>query len=246
IEKEIMEQELNVAASIQHRILPEKLPLIDGYDLAGVNIPSSEVSGDYYDCVNLGNGKTAMIIADVAGKGIGAALLVSTLNAALYSYLQFDIPLAEMADRLNKLIYKSSPPDKFITFFIAVLNSSTGELDIVNAGHNPILLLRSDGAIEKIDAGGIGLGMFDFGIPFTGQKLLMNSGDKLFLYTDGIPEAMNENEEEYSDEKMINFLKNNSGLPAKEFIDLIVKDVKEYVGRAKQSDDITVLILKKD
>ncbi len=246
IEKEKIEQEIAVAASIQQRILPESLPKIEGYDLAGTNIPSKEVGGDYYDCVDLGKGKYALIIADVAGKGIGAALLVSTLNAALYSYLQFDIPLADIADRLNKLIYKSSPSDKFITFFIAVLDSNTGELDIVNAGHNPILLLRKTGMLEKINAGGVGLGMFDFGIPFAGQKSIMKPGDKLFLYTDGIPEAMNENEEEYSDEKMINFFTSHSEKPAKEFIDLIVKDIKTYSGAAQQSDDITVMILKRN
>lgn len=245
IEKEKIEQEIIVAASIQQRILPESLPKIEGYDLAGINIPSKEVGGDYYDCVDLGKGIYALIIADVAGKGIGAALLVSTLNAALYSYLQFDIPLTDIADRLNKLIYKSSPSDKFITFFIAVLNSISGELDIVNAGHNPILLLRKNGMLEKINAGGVGLGMFDFGIPFAGQKSIMNPGDKLFLYTDGIPEAMNENEEEYSDERMINFFTSHSEKPAKEFIDFIVKDVKTYAGTAKQSDDITALILKR-
>ena len=228
IEKEKMEQELIVAASIQQRILPETLPKIDGYDLAGTNIPSKEVGGDYYDCVDLGNGKYALIIADVAGKGIGAALLVSTLDAALYSYLEFDLPLTEMSDKLNKLIYKSSPSDKFITFFIAVLDTKSGELDILNAGHNPILLLRKNGALEKLDAGGVGLGMFDFGIPYTGQKSIMNPGDKLFLYTDGIPEAMNESEEEYSDEKMINFFQNHAESSAKDFIDYLVNDVKEY------------------
>jgi sigma-B regulation protein RsbU (phosphoserine phosphatase) len=246
IEKEKMEQELTVAASIQQRILPTELPKIEGYDLAGINIPSKEVGGDYYHCVDLKNGKYALIIADVAGKGIGAALLVSTLDAALYSYLEFDIPLTEMADRLNRLIYKSSPSDKYITFFIAVLNSKTGELDIVNAGHNPIFLLRSNGTLENIDAGGVGLGMFDFGIPFAGQKLIMNAGDRLFLYTDGIPEAMNEKEEEYSDEKMIKFFTDNSSTPSKEFIDDLVKDVKEYSGTALQSDDITAMILKRN
>ncbi len=246
IEKEKMEQELNVAASIQKMILPETLPKIEGYDLAGTNIPSKEVGGDYYDCFDLGDNKYALIIADVAGKGIGAALLVSTLDAALYSYLQFDIPLTEMADRLNKLIFKSSPSDKFITFFIAVLDSKTGELDIVNAGHNPIFLLRKDGKMENIDAGGVGLGMFDFGIPYTGQKLTMNSGDRLFLYTDGIPEAMNEKNEEYSDEKMIKFFLNNSHTSGKDFIDAFVKDVKEYSGTALQSDDITAMILKRN
>ena len=245
IEKEKMEKELSVAASIQQRILPEVLPKIEGYDLAGTNIPSREVGGDYYDCVDLGNGKYALIIADVAGKGIGAALLVSTLDAALYSYLEFDIPLTEMSERLNKLIYKSSPSDKYITFFIAVLDSKSGELDIVNAGHNPILLLRKDGTLEKLDAGGVGLGMFDFSVPLTGQKTIMHSGDKLFLYTDGIPEAMNENEEEYSDEKMINFLLNHSQSSSEDFIDVLVKDVQDYAGTALQSDDITAVILKR-
>ena len=246
IEKEKMEQELIVAASIQQKILPESLPKINSYDLAGINIPSKEVGGDYYNCVDLGNGKYALIIADVAGKGIGAALLVSTLDAALYSYLQFDIPLTEMSDRLNKLIYKSSPSDKYITFFIAVLNSTTGELDVVNAGHNPIFLLRKNGTLEKLDAGGVGLGMFDFGIPFAGQKTIINPGDKLFLYTDGIPEAMNEKEEEYSDEKMINFFQANSHISSQEFINALVNDLKSHTGTAPQSDDITVMILKRN
>jgi len=246
IEKEKMEQELNVAASIQQRILPIALPKIEGFDLAGINIPSKEVGGDYYNCIEIGNGKSALIIADVAGKGIGAALLVSTLDASLYSYLQFDIPLAEMADRLNKLIYKSSPADKYITFFITVLDSKTGELDIVNAGHNPIFLLRTNGTLEKLDAGGVGLGMFDFGIPFAGQKTIMNSGDKLFLYTDGIPEAMNEKEEEYSDEKMIKYFIEHSNKSSDDFIRSMVNDVKNYVGLAPQSDDITAMILKRN
>lgn len=243
LEKEKIEQELNVAASIQQKILPDKLPSIEGYDLAGINIPSREVGGDYYNCIELSKNKFALIMADVAGKGIGAALLVSTLDAALYSYLQFDIPLTEIAERLNKLIYKSSPSDKYITCFIAVLNSLSGELDMINAGHNPIFILRKDGTLEQIDAGGIGLGMLDFSLPFEGQKMIMNKGDKLFLYTDGIPEAMNENEEEYSDEKMINFLKTNSKKPSVEFINSLVKSVKDFAGSAQQSDDITALFL---
>lgn len=246
LEKEKIEQEITVAASIQKRILPTELPKIKGYDISGINIPSREVGGDYYHCLDLGSDRYALIIADVAGKGIGAALLVSTLDAALYAYLQFDIPLSEMADRLNKLIFKSSPSDKYITFFIAVLNAGTGELDLVNAGHNPIFLLHKDGKLEKLDAGGVGLGMFDFGIPFAGQKSIMNPGDKLFLYTDGIPEAMNEKEEEYSDEKMINFLMNHSDKSSEDFINALVNDVKLYAGTTPQSDDITALILKRN
>jgi len=243
IEKEKMEKELNVAASIQQRILPENLPLIEGYDLAGTNIPSREVGGDYYNTLDLGDGRYALIIADVAGKGIGAALLVSTLDAALHSYLEFDMPLTDMADKLNKLIYKSSPPDKFITFFISVLNPETGELDIVNAGHNPILLLKEDSSIHKIEAGGVGLGMLDMGIPFEGTKLTLKKDERLFLYTDGIPEAMNVNEEEYSDERMEIFFKENNSSGSQEYVDKLVNDVKKFSGNAEQSDDITLLYL---
>lgn len=245
LEKERIEKELALAAAIQRKIIPEKLPKIEGYQLAGINIPSREVGGDYYDCIDLGGGKFAIIMADVAGKGISAALLVNTLNAALYSYLEFNLPLTELADRLNRLIYKASPPDKYITFFVAVLDSKSGSLDVVNAGHNPALLLRKDGTLEQIEAGGIGLGMLDLGIPYTGQSLVMNTGDKLFLYTDGIPEAMNIREEEYSDERMIGFLKNNSEKSPQDFIRLIVWDVRQHVGTVQQSDDITSLFVKR-
>jgi sigma-B regulation protein RsbU (phosphoserine phosphatase) len=245
LEKERIEKELALAAAIQQKIIPKELPKIEGYQLAGINIPSKEVGGDYYDCIELGNGKFALIMADVAGKGISAALLVNTLNAALYSYLEFKLPLTELADKLNKLIYKSSPPDKYITFLIVLLDSKSGNLDILNAGHNPALLLRNDGTLEQIEAGGIGLGMLDLGIPYTGQNLSINPGDKLFLYTDGIPEAMNTKEEEYSETRMIDFFKENSEQPPDGFIKNIVEDVKSHVGNAEQSDDITSMILKR-
>ena len=245
LEKERIEKELALAAAIQQRIIPKELPKIEGYEIAGINIPSKEVGGDYYDCIFLGDDKYAIIIADVAGKGVSAALLVNTLNAALYSYLEFNLPLTELADKLNKLIFKSSPADKYITFFIAVLNSKSGELDVVNAGHNPAFLLRNNGDLEQLEAGGIGLGMLDFGIPYTGKNLTLGIGEKLFLYTDGIPEAMNINEEEYSDERMVDFLKKHADKNPKDFIMLIVEDVKEHVGSAPQSDDITSFFIKR-
>lgn len=245
LEKERIEKEISLAASIQQRIIPTQLPKIEGYELTGINIPSREVGGDYYDCIDIGNGKYALIIADVAGKGISAALLVSTLNAALYSYLEFDLPLSELADKLNKLIFQSSPSDKFITFFIAILNVESGEINTLNAGHNPILLLRKDGKLEQIEAVGIGLGMLDFGITYEGKNLILNNGDQLFLYTDGIPEAMNINEEEYSDQKMIDFFHKHSNLSTNDFITSLVADVKSFTGDAPQSDDITMFLLKK-
>lgn len=243
LEKKSIEKELSVAGQIQKKLLPSKMPEISGYDISGINIPSKEVGGDYYQIIKLSDGRFAIVIADVAGKGVPASLLVSTLDACLEAYLEMQISLSEMAKKINSLIYKASPPDKFITFFIAVLTPKTGELDVINAGHNPVLLLRKSNKLEKIEAGGLAFGMFDMGLPFEGEKLKINSGDRLFLYTDGIPEAMNRKEEEYSDERMEKFFKSKRPKKSETFIKNIVNDIRKFTGNTPQSDDITALYL---
>lgn len=243
LENEIMKSELAVASEIQKKILPENLPEIPGYDIAGINIPSKEVSGDYYNAFKLDDGRFALILADVTGKGMPASLLVSTLDASLRSYLDFSIPLTEMAVKMNTIIYKSSTADKFITFLIAVLNPDTGELDIINAGHNPALILRNKGNIEKINAGGVAFGMFDMGLPFDGQKLILDKGERLFIFSDGIPEAMDTEDEEYSDEKLEDFFKKETPENSRDFISKILWDVRNYTKGASQSDDITAIYL---
>lgn len=243
IEKENIQRELAVASSIQKKIIPEELPQIEGYGIAGINIPTKEVGGDYYDVIPMSDGRYALIMADVAGKGVPASLLVSTLNASLQAYLDMHVAPAELAVKINSIIYKASTLDKFITFFMAVLNPETGELDVINAGHNPSLLLKNDGSLQKIEAGGVAFGMFDMGLPFAGEKLTMKKGERLLLYTDGIPEAMTIDEEEYSDERMESFFMNNTPENAQTFINDIVNDVKTFTGGAPQSDDITALYM---
>jgi sigma-B regulation protein RsbU (phosphoserine phosphatase) len=243
LENETMRRELEVAAQIQKRILPIKLPSIEGYDIAGINIPSKGVSGDYYNVFKLDNGRYALILADVTGKGMPASLLVSTLDASLRSYLDFHIPLSEMAVKMNTIIYKSSTADKFITFLIAVLNPENGEIDIINAGHNPALILRKNDKIEKIDAGGVAFGMFDMGLPFDSQKMTLEKGERLFIFSDGIPEAMDKDEEEYTDEKLEEFFIAEKPDMANDFIDSIVTDVRLHTKGEIQSDDITALYL---
>lgn len=243
LEKESLQKELSVAGDIQKKLLPEKMPEIKGYDIAGINIPSKEVGGDYYQTMELNDGRIALIIGDVAGKGVPAALLVSTLDACLEAYLDVKLPLPEMAVKINTIIYRASPLDKYITFFIAILEPKTGELDIINAGHNPIFLLRKNNKLEKINAGGVALGMFDMGLPFEGQKLKIMKGERLLLYTDGIPEAMNINEEEYTDQRLEKYFMKKKPAKALTFINNIVKDVRKHSGDTPQSDDITALYL---
>ncbi len=243
LEKENIKKELSVAAEIQKKIIPDSLPKIEGYKIAGINIPSKEVGGDYYDCLELNDGRFALIMADVAGKGVPASLLVSTLNASLNAYLDLQVPLEQLAMKINSIIYNASPSNKFITFFISILDPSTGELDIVNAGHNPSLLLRKDNTLKKIDAGGVAFGMFDMGLPFAGEKLVMERDERLLLFTDGIPEAMNHLEEEYSDERLDDFFCRNRPESAQKFVNDLVEDVKKHTGATPQSDDITALYL---
>ncbi|MCF8266052.1 MAG: serine/threonine-protein phosphatase, partial [Melioribacteraceae bacterium] len=245
IEKENIKRELSVAAEIQDRIIPKTLPIIEGYELAGTNLSSKEVGGDYYDCKHLNDGRIALIIADVAGKGVPASLLVSTLNATLNAYLEMDIPLPDLAKKINTVVYKSSPSDKFITFFIALLTPKTGELDMVNAGHNPILIRKKNGELDKVEAGGVAFGMFDMGLPFEGQKRIFEKGERILLYTDGIPEAMNENEEEYSDERLEKFMTDRFSESAEEFMSALISDVKSFTKETPQSDDITALFIER-
>ena len=244
LEKQKIEQDIQVAAAIQQRILPAELPTIAGYDISGINIPSKSVGGDYYDCIPLPDGRYALVIADVAGKGVPAALLVSSLHAYLSAYLEGTIPLNELARRLNKVISRASTDDKFITAHFSVLSPETGELESVNAGHNPPYLLRLDGTIRELSTGGIALGMLDVDLPFESESVRLEHGERLLLYTDGIPEATNENHEMFEAEVPLQrFFLTHTPDQASVFIRELIASIKSFTGNAPQSDDITALYL---
>lgn len=244
LEKQKIEQELSVAASIQKAIIPNTVPHIDGYDIYGINIPSKEIGGDYYDCIKLKNGKYALIMADVSGKGISAALLVSSLHASLQAYLHTDFSLIELAQKLNKVIYESSTTDTYVTFFIAVLEPISGQVESLNAGHNPSFIIRKNNEIIQLKNGGVPFGFIDWNYPYQSEQSILDIGDRLILYTDGIPEAMNQKGKFYEDKgRFEKFILNNNG-NARNFINNLVTDVKKFTGKAPQSDDITALYLK--
>jgi serine phosphatase RsbU (regulator of sigma subunit) len=244
LEKQKIEQDIAVAASIQQRILPSQLPEIAGYSLAGINIPSKSVGGDYYDCIPLPDGRYLLVIADVSGKGIPAALLVSSLHAYLSAYLETGLPLVDIAARLNTAIHTASTDDKFITAFFAILNPVTGELESVNAGHNTVFLRRAEGTVVELQKGGIPLGMLDLGLPYESEKSTLGSGDRLLLYTDGIPEAQNGAQELYdTDHPLKEFFATVVPSGAAPFLDVLMADLKGFVRDAPQADDITALYL---
>jgi len=246
LEKQKIEQDIAVAASIQQRILPKSLPVIEGYDIAGVNIPSKSVGGDYYDCIPLPDGRFALVIADVAGKGVPAALLVSSFHAYLTAYLEADLPLVELAKRLNRVISRASTEDKFITGFFALLTPSSGFLETLSAGHNPVFLRRTDGTLQELILGGIPLGMLDMDFPYQSETLTLGKGERLLLYTDGIPEATDPRQRLYDEDfPLRDFVSGKVPDRAGTFIEELIADVKKYTGSAPQNDDITALYLMK-
>jgi len=245
IDKERMHKEIEMAAEIQRRIIPQQLPEIDGYDLAGINIPSLEIGGDYYDVTKLKDGRYLLIIADVSGKGVASGLLVSTLNASLNAYVENDFILTEVAERLNKIIYKASTPEKYITGFIAILDPITGTIEYLNAGHNPIYY-ANNGKLIKLDKGGLAFGMLDFAFPYESALIQIEPGEKILFYTDGITEAMDQNNKEYSDERLELFFLSKNPDKAGTFIENLMTDIKKHTTDTPQSDDITALYLTRN
>jgi sigma-B regulation protein RsbU (phosphoserine phosphatase) len=244
LEKQKIEQDIAVAASIQQRILPTSLPTIKGYDIAGINIPSKSVGGDYYDCIPLTDGKYALVVADVAGKGVPAALLVSSLHAYLSAYLESTIPLDQLVRRLNTVIYNASTDDKFITAFIVLLSPETGEIESLSAGHNPAYLLRKDDTIQELNTGGVALGMLDMDFPYQTERVTIEPGERLLLYTDGVTEATNEQNRLYdADVPLQQFVFRTRPERAELFIQSLISDIKRFTGNAPQNDDITALYL---
>jgi phosphoserine phosphatase RsbU/P len=248
LEKERQDSEISLAGSIQKNLIPEELPEIEGYEQYGINIPTKFIGGDYYDCIPLKDGRFVFIMADVSGKGVAAGLLVSTLHASVHAYLDGDFELESLVQKLNEVIFDAATIEKYITAVFAILDPVKNELLTVNAGHNPTYILRKDKSIDELKSGGIPLGMMRFSFPYESSKSVLNAGDGVFFYTDGVTEAMNENEEEYDDIKPLkDFLTSNKASSAANFVNNLLVDLNEFTGETPQSDDITALyLLKKD
>lgn len=245
IDKERMEEELNIAKSIQKGLLPDPIPEIDGIDLAAQTISSREVGGDYFDVAKTPDGGTILAIADVTGKGVPAALLMANLQSMLHVLLPVDISLSEATERINDLIFNNTPSDKFITFFWGKYINKHSILQYVNAGHNPPLMLRSESSeFEELTEGGLLLGAMKTFMPYVQTDIKFNPGDLLVCYTDGVNEAFDPSgKEEYGEERLKNCILANRGKNSATILQEIEKDVNNYTHGHFQ-DDLTLLILK--
>jgi sigma-B regulation protein RsbU (phosphoserine phosphatase) len=194
----------------------------------------------------LPDGRYALVVADVAGKGIPAALLVSSLHAYMKAYLASDISLIELSRRLNKAICEASPDDKFITAFIALLTPSTGEVESVNLGHTAVYHLTSDGSVQELTEGGLALGMLDLEFPYQTQRVTIEKGERLLLYSDGIPEAMDAEDRLFETVfPLSDYVARHRPDRAAEFIQDLRLEIRAFTADTPQSDDITALYLQR-
>ena len=246
IEKQRMEQELSVAMTIQKGLLPRRIPTPTGYEIACVNESSQQVGGDYYDVITLSEHEYALAIADVSGKGVPASLLMANVQAALRTIAPLRLPMPEATARINTLIHSNTSADKFITFFWGILDTDAHTLTYVNAGHNPPYLLRADGTLRSLDAGGLILGIMEHAPPYSSETLSLGRGETLVCYTDGVNEAMSKEQEEFSDERLQALIAAHGADSAAQLLQCIRNEIVAFTTGAAQSDDITMLILRRE
>jgi len=243
IEKKRLEGQLEVARQVQLELLPASDPRLPGFDISAYNFPTEEVSGDYYDWVRLHNDQIGVVVADVAGKGVPAALLMAFLRASLRlaTHIGYS-PQTSMA-KVNFLLWESIERNQFVTAFYGILDATNRTLAYANAGHNPPLLLSADGTSCFLSHGAVPLGMFS-DTRYHEYYLTMAPGDQLILYTDGVTEATNPREEEFGRERLLKSVKACRDLPAREMIASIQKDVSAWTDGLGAHDDVTIFIIK--
>jgi sigma-B regulation protein RsbU (phosphoserine phosphatase) len=244
LEKQRMEEELNLARSIQQGMLPKALPQPEGYEIAGNNISSREVGGDYYDIIPIDAQRFGIAIGDVAGKGAGAALLMANLQASLQALVPGGMGIDEMMSRINNQVYRNTAPDKFITFFYGELDVSNHTLTYCNAGHNFPLHIRKSGEFKELSEGGLILGMMPE-VVYRTAKIPIAPSDRIVLFTDGVTEAMNKEEEEYGETRLKDFILGHPESTVTQLMDGVVEAVKDFTGKESQADDMTMVVIKR-
>lgn len=244
INRERMERELALATEIQQRFQPAGPPAVEGYEFQGISFSCYEIGGDYYDFIERHDGKMLVALGDVSGKGTAAALLMSSLHAAMHAQVAAKTSLEETVTSINKYLSDNTPANRFITLFVAELQPSTGDLKFINAGHNSPLIGRADGSIELLESGGLPLGIMSLAAYEVGAARL-GPGDVLFIYSDGVSEANNLNEDEFGMERLTEVIRTNVGRTASGIRDQVEAALSQFTGTAAPNDDITLVIVKK-
>src|SRR5262245_32196387 len=245
LEKRRMEEELKVASEIQMRLQPFSPPKLNGWEMTGVSFPCREIGGDYYDFIHRKRDSHLIVaVGDVSGKGTGAALLMSSLHAAVRAQSQTRASIREIMGENNQYIFENSPSNKFLTLFYGELDPDTGTLTYSNGGHNAPIFVRRSGKVERLDKGGLPIGMMQAGV-YQEDSVDFDRGDVLVIYSDGITESINERDEEFDEERLIDVVRNNLGRSASGIRDRIDEALSRFVGATAPVDGLTLMSIKR-
>ncbi len=247
---EALKKDLDVASQVQTNLLPKKVPQIPGYDISAFYRPSKEVGGDYYDFIQISPTRLGLVVADVSGKGIAGSMVMAMFRSVLRLCASQNIRARETMIKTNELATRDIKRGMFVTCLYVILNIEQNAVRVCSAGHNPLILWRAKTkSIHLINPNGIAIG-FDKGPVFENiikeQKFSLDPGDRLVLYTDGCVEAMNRDEEMFGDKSFYRLVKSYPDVSSGKLLNLIIDAIDEYVAGAPQSDDITLLSIRRE
>jgi serine phosphatase RsbU (regulator of sigma subunit)/anti-sigma regulatory factor (Ser/Thr protein kinase)/transposase len=250
VEKEILQKEMQVAQEIQHALLPGRFPEIDGYELAAIYRAAKDVGGDYFDFVWIDEDTLGIAVADVSGKGVPGSLVMTMIRTAIRLEARGHKSPSEILARVNDFVAEDVKKGMFITIFFIILDSKNRQISFASAGHNPMILYRKEtDRCYFLNPKGMPLGLtlpdeISFGGSLGTDKLKLKKDDMLVVYTDGITEAMNNRAEQYGNDRLINFIRENAQLTPDEFATALNNDIEAFTKNALQNDDITLVVIK--
>lgn len=236
-EKERMARELDEARTVQLSLFPNWTPDIDGFEINGLCLPCQEVGGDWFDYIQLSDGRLGVVLADVSGKGMAAALLMSSARSILRMFAEKGLSPGEVLTHVNRILVQDFPKTKFVTLIYGIIDPNEKTITLANAGHLSPVFINMNEIIFLGTNSGIPLGLMD--VPYSETKINLSEGSKLLLYSDGVTEAMNSQSEEYGSERILNSLKINSSSSIQTLLD----DVRLFTAGHPASDDITILMI---
>lgn len=243
LEKKRLDEELRIAREVQLSLLPTASPKLEGLDIAGINVPSRNIGGDYFDFIPIVHGHLGIVIADVVGKGIPASLIMASFRAFLRAEIRNNYAIQIIFAKVNDLLYEILQPHQFVTAFYGVLDLEQRRFTYSNAGHHPALLLRPDGKWRHLKSGGIVLGIFE-GAAYDEQFIDLIPGDLLILYTDGLVEAENKAGEMFGRKRLERFVRARAHLNAEELCEAIYVEMKRFSKESRLEDDTTIVVAK--
>ena len=239
-----IQEEMKIAYNIQMGLLPKDAPLIEGYDIAGKSIPAKSVGGDYFDLIRLCDGRLFFCLGDISGKGMPAALLMSNMLATLRGQ-NLDLTTPEsILNHSNEHMFRNTDPERFSTLFLGILDPGSSEIIYSNAGHNLPFIVRGSGAVERLETGNLVLGAME-DVTYTEDSVKLDAGDTLLVFSDGVSDAINPDDEDFGEDTLPGIVKTNSNVSAMSLIDTIIDEVVRHAGKAPQMDDMTMVVIRR-